>query len=152
MLLFAYFQQDNNNVKFCFHLTSNFLLFFKKKGNIYIYIYVCIYTNANYRNITKQKFIMHFHKSNLAKRNYDIFQLTHITIYNPKFIYNGKKQQYTYKQQKQKRNIQKIQNKTKLTPSTTAHPPSPTHTHHPTLFISVSCQTSKVESHVNKTQ
>ena len=74
MLLFAYFQQDNNNVKFCFHLTSNFLLFFKKKEiYIYIYIYVCIYTNANYRNITKQKFIMHFHKSNLAKRNYDIF-------------------------------------------------------------------------------
>ena len=42
MLLFGYFQQDNNNVKFCFHLTSNFLLFFKKKGNIYIYMYVYI--------------------------------------------------------------------------------------------------------------
>ena len=36
-----------------------------------------------------------------------------------KFIYKEKKkEQYTYKQQQQKRNIQTIQNKTKLT-----HPP-----------------------------
>ena len=40
--------------------------------NIYVHIqnkYICTYTNANYKNITKQEFILHFHKRNLVKTN-----------------------------------------------------------------------------------